>query len=242
MALNVRCISDLHDEFELDGGRAFYEAQDPTGVDVLILGGDITSDKKELAFQILSKKFKNILYVMGNHDFWRSHHQDTIIWAKQLEVKYPGVRVLDNNIVEIQGQRFLGGTLWTPEDKKSKHLERLMNDFWMINGGASQFIYSENVKTTKFLEDNVRDGDVVVTHHLPSWEAISDFWKGNSLNVFFANDLDHILYDKKVVWFHGHSHDSFDKVIGHSRVIRNPRGYTPNGLNRGFRPNMIVEI
>lgn len=243
MGVNIRLLSDLHTEFDFDHGRGFCEQQDPTGVDVLILAGDIVTEHNEIPFEILSKKFKNILYVLGNHDHWRKNWQKTFIWASQLETKYPGVRFLNNNIVELYGQRFLGTTLWTTEDPKNKHLERLMNDFWMIEGGASQFIYSENKKAVFFLEDNVIDGDVVITHHLPSWDAISDYWKGSNLNCFFANDLDHILYDKEATFLFGHTHDSTNnKKIGRSTLYCNPRGYTPSGLNREFNPKMIIGV
>jgi hypothetical protein len=46
------------------------------------------------------------------------------------------------------------------------------------------------------------------------------------------------------LWVHGHMHDSFDYVLGETRVVSNPRGYARNGVNENarFDPNMVVEI
>lgn len=239
----IRLLSDIHSEFDLDQGRGFCEQQDPTGVDVLVLAGDITVNHEETVFEVLSKKFKHILYVPGNHEYWHNHWQDTLMWASQLEIKYPNVKFLNNNIVNIDGRRFLGATLWTEEDQKNKHKEKFMNDFWMISGGASQFIYSENKKSEQFLRDNVEDGDIIITHHLPSYDAIVPRWQGNHLNCFFANNLDDILYSKKITWMWGHTHNSSYNVrLGNSVGYCNPRGYTPNGLNPEFDPKFIIDI
>ncbi len=43
------------------------------------------------------------------------------------------------------------------------------------------------------------------------------------------------------LWVHGHTHYSFDYMVGNCRVICNPRGYS-NIDNPDFNPNLVVEI
>jgi Icc-related predicted phosphoesterase len=42
------------------------------------------------------------------------------------------------------------------------------------------------------------------------------------------------------LWIHGHTHTSFDYMIGDTRVVANPHGYP--GENEEFNPSVIVEI
>jgi len=46
------------------------------------------------------------------------------------------------------------------------------------------------------------------------------------------------------LWIHGHTHDSFDYVVNGTRVVCNPRGYAPNGVNENarFDANLCVDV
>lgn len=44
------------------------------------------------------------------------------------------------------------------------------------------------------------------------------------------------------IWIHGHSHSSKDYYIGKTRIINNPRGYSPGELNKDFIDNLIIEV
>ena len=52
--------------------------------------------------------------------------------------------------------------------------------------------------------------------------------KDTIMNGGFASQLDdYISYRPQIkVWLHGHTHDDFDYMIDHCRVVCNPRGYT----------------
>ena len=84
---------------------------------------------------------------------------------------------------------------------------------------------------------------VVVTHHLPSWMSVHECLKGHSMNGAYASELgDEIVELKPDLWFHGHTHFSFDYMLGDTRIICNPRGYAPNYLNEDFIDDLIIEI
>jgi predicted phosphohydrolase len=235
-------MSDLHFEFMKDRGKAFCEAQDPAGVDVLCLAGDITTQCNEVGLSILASKFKHVLYVFGNHEYYNSNYNKILEWGRGLNAKYPNLHFLENDIVVIEGQRFLGTTLWTPDGLNNWQYEPMMNDFTTIWGGAKEFIYGSNTKAVKFLEDNTQDGDFVITHHLPSHENIKPPYIGNKLNIFFVNDLDHILYDKDLIWTAGHTHSSQKFKIGRTDFNCNPFGYVPSWTNPDFNDKYDINL
>lgn len=58
-----------------------------------------------------------------------------------------------------------------------------------------------------------------------------------------ASNLDDLVEASgAVLWVHGHTHASCDYRIGRTRVVCNPRGYHPDGLNSDFDPDFIVEV
>jgi hypothetical protein len=73
----------------------------------------------------------------------------------------------------------------------------------------------------------VRDGDVVITHHLPHQTSTPSFFVGSPLNRFFVADdaADLVAGAGARLWLHGHTHAPCDYVVGNTRVVCNPRGY-----------------
>ncbi len=72
---------------------------------------------------------------------------------------------------------------------------------------------------------------VVVTHHAPS---------SRSVHPVYAQDL--MDGDRVTLWQHGHMHESFDYDVYGTRLICNPRGYSPEALNPDFRPDFVVKV
>src|SRR5205814_1727426 len=74
--VRLQIMSDLHFEMHADGGAGLIRGLDPTGVDVLVLAGDITMAGRpanlQSVFEPLAKKYRHILYVPGNHEYYRS--------------------------------------------------------------------------------------------------------------------------------------------------------------------------
>ena len=74
--MNSRSMSDLHFEMHADGGAELIRELDPTGVDVLVLAGDITMARRYedlvSVLKPLARKYRHILYVPGNHEYYKS--------------------------------------------------------------------------------------------------------------------------------------------------------------------------
>lgn len=239
-------LSDIHLEWHKDYGQSFVKSIDSTDIDVLILAGDVfvwNYITCRESFINLCAKFPFVVYVPGNHEYYnrfnpRGQHKE----IQLLESLCPSLHILDNSLVEYKSARFLGSTLWFPYRQDESFAEMHMNDFYEIQGFRS-WVYDHHAKSVEWLQQNIKVGDVVVSHHLPSWSCISAQFQNSPLNIFFASNQDSIIYNNKPsLWVHAHSHDSLDIMIGSTRVLRNPFGYYGGAENSLFNPNLIVEI
>ncbi len=236
-------------EFYKDAGYSFVKNLPVDDAEVLILAGDSVVDYKDYfneAFEILCSKFKYVIRVLGNHDYYQGvSPQETLNSAKELQNKFSNLFVLENESVTLPDENknitFHGTTLWFSETPESAFYKIGLNDFRKIKTDYRWF-YKKHEDAVIFLDKNVREGDVVITHHLPSYGCISEKWVGDPMNCFYASNLNSLIERlKPSFWFHGHSHESFDQVIYDTRFIRNPAGYVVE-RNLRFNPNLIIEV
>lgn len=241
--------SDLHFEFHRDDGETL--ASEVSSEDVLVVAGDLCSSHMiGRSLTLLLRSHRHVVYVLGNHEFYGSSIPDVrdnlrVFQAEIEESRSPELgtlHVLDNSTCEIEGQRFVGTTMWFPRAPGIEFKERWLHDFSMIRDGNPS-IYEENRRALEFLADTVRSEDVVVTHHLPTEQSVSERWKGNPYNCFFLCDVEALVRDRQPrVWCHGHTHDSCDYRVGETRVICNPFGYAAREENPSFDSALTVEL
>jgi Icc-related predicted phosphoesterase len=236
-------MSDLHLEF----GKMEV---DPEPADVLILAGDITTNANMHWINEQAKKFEAVIFVPGNHEYYRGSLDATLV--KMRDRAAPNVHVLNNEVVEVKGQRFVGSTMWTNVNNYDPNIAlRVMNslnDFQYIRfGGAdgyankfSIFLWQELNRTAiSFLRINVRPGDVVITHHAPHKKTdIERYGVNNPINHLYGSDLTELIYlTQPVVWHHGHLHESFDFNVENTKILANPRGYANHNKYEGGNPD-----
>lgn len=249
--MNIGILSDLHFEHFYDHGADFISKLDPTGVDILALCGDIIPIIKcgTKPLEQLAAKFKEVVFVKGNHSLWSGGIQETIDTLNNLNTKLPNFHYLENNSITINGQRFLGATLWFDEQATKQadpYSWRDWSDFIAIKGGTtvvSNWIFNQNRETIDFLTANLQEEDVALFHHLPSFQCVAPKFKGSRYNCYFANNLDYLILERQPrLIVHGHTHCSVDLTIGKTRVIANPYGYHNKEENQEFNPNLIVKV
>jgi Icc-related predicted phosphoesterase len=265
--MKIQLASDLHLEF-----KGPYFDFNTVEKDVLVLAGDIHLGSKADEFIMTHLRKTDVVYLLGNHELYgQVVPKLKRAWAGPVTKRineeaetfgYPGrLHYLDNTVAEIQGVRFLGGTLWTDIPKEHvSMIERGMNDYhqsimrkgqdgWA--GGDIKMSVHNTVgwhrETVKFLTEELsKDFDgktVVVTHHLPSFKSVHPQYTGSILNHGFASDLDSLIEETQPdIWFHGHTHSNCDYKIGKTWVLCNPRGYHGYELNTGFRNDFVVEV
>ena len=245
--MKLQIMSDLHFEMHTDGGAELIRELDPTGVDVLVLAGDITMARhyEDLVsvFKPLARKYRHILYVPGNHEYYKSSPREVARNLAKLTKEFPEVVMPENDSVVIAGQRFIAGTMWFRPDPTSEPNKRFMHDFSLIQE-FEPWVYEQNAAFEKVLATHVEAGDVVVTHHLPAFDSVPARFARSAMNAFFVCDMaPQVREHQPKLWIHGHSHDRCDYLLGKTRIVANPLGYPnePRSLE-AFEPSFQVEV
>jgi len=247
--MKIKLISDLHVDCQADKGVGLLKdipADD--GHDLLIIAGDLCEVQNLDLFydtwETLSLKFKKIMYVTGNHEYWGGNP-----WTVDQTID----EVLEefNNVVRlkvgeshlINGQRFIGGTMWFP-DTGQKYEQKNFSDFMMIDNFRS-YVFKENEKFVKMFEKHgvAQRNDVVVTHHLPSHQLVDKMYKGFPDNQFFVCEMmEHIQRVQPVAWLYGHTHKQTNRIINRTWFVANPFGYPRESTNMFFDEKLVLEI
>jgi len=84
----------------------------------------------------------------------------------------------------------------------------------------------DTIKAT--VESNASNKYVVIGHHAPSKLSTKPRYQDDVMvNGAYSSDLSEFILDHPQikVWTHGHTHDTFDYLIGSTRILCNPRGY-----------------
>lgn len=251
------------EEFGLLGSDWLLKLPDPASYEVVILAGDIHVGVKGLYWA--EKTFsKPVLYLPGNHEYYGNRLERMAVEMRAC-AKELGIHYLDNDVLELDGVRFIGSTLWTdfelfgsdmPAISKALHAAKNgISDFngTIIYGTTGWYRPEQSVTlhrvSRQYITDKLAkpfDGKTcVITHHLPSMRSVSPHYAGDVLSAAFASNLDHLVVQADT-WIHGHTHDTFDYELGKCRVVCNPRGY-PDRLrdcyeNEDFVSCKIIEI
>lgn len=249
--MKYQIVSDLHLEFYDTADIQYEEFISKTDAECLILAGDICTCSPQLDkfLEHVSKEYKYIVYIPGNHEYYGGDIHATKILLKDMCSKYPNVHLLDNGVfIPNEETVILGTTLWSYIPEEHKHIVKNgMSDFYRIgnmtehrgfNIDDMNCLYLDNNK--KWLEEMLEsygDGNnsdeetnkyktiIVVTHHLPTFELIHPKYLGSQLNYAFANSGLESLIGQASVWVAGHSHSSAMKEINGCLCVTNPRGY-----------------
>jgi len=259
-------MSDLHLEF----GNLDVPKTDDDKNTILVLAGDIGIASKKYTyedfFEDMSAQFKEVIYIMGNHEHYHGKFPTSLYKLEEALARFPNVHVLEKETYIIDGVAFICASLWTSMDNCNPVLmeqARLgMNDYDLIRTGPLNEPWKRKLKPIDTTADHLAAVDfifkaisdqkinghkiVVITHQAPSWQSVAEEFKGEPLNGAYVSNLDdHIYVSAPELWIHGHTHVSFDYMIGDTRVLCNPRGYwsmSENDLNRNFNVHLDVEI
>jgi Icc-related predicted phosphoesterase len=262
----IHYVSDLHLE-GLQGRSDLTEVRPVEGSDVLVLAGDIVQLRQlgELArfIEPFTERGIPVLYVPGNHEYYRLRVPMLDRVRTELEA-IPGLYLLDDRALVLDGVRFLGSTLWSPlnpvEDgigvACDEVLRMHLNDFRMIrcDGGEAPMTPARmrtiHRQSWIWLRDALQElhhgPTVVITHFVPSPAGIAPQFAGSDLNGYFVADCRELMTADISLWISGHTHGSFslqDEVSG-LPLVCNPHGYHQHGKceNSDFDPKATVQV
>lgn len=257
--MKIQYVSDLHlERYEpSDMDVVFDKLIKPVG-DILVICGDlavikITKEVLEKFFRYFSPKFKDIIIINGNHEFYSSSFLETFLYLEKFfkNLNLPNIHYLENDEYILDDVVFLGTTLWSDiraakEFRVFLSIQLSISDYsqiWKIDEAYAehgytkymnikvndtQFLFDQNVK---WLEENLekyKDRTIVVlTHHLPSFKLVHKKYEGDIINYAFASNLDYLFekYPNILYWICGHTHSSQDIMINKTRCVINPAGY-----------------
>jgi Icc-related predicted phosphoesterase len=208
----------------------------------------------------VSFQFPHVIYIAGNHEFYHGKFPDAYTWLREETSVYPNVYFLEMESKEIEDVTFVGSTLWTNMNKGDpltiQICQQSMNDYRMIRDSSQGYSklkpltllgrHRENLVYIKqVVENDPNKKYVVVGHHAPSLLSTKPrYEKDWHLNGAYRSDLSEFILDHPQIklWTHGHTHDTFDYVIGSTRVVCNPRGYEGYEPDSGWDPNFTIDV
>jgi predicted phosphodiesterase len=234
--MRVAYCSDLHLEFDANSTPYLF-----VDAEVLILAGDVCEAKNIPVefFQSLCNFYDHVIYVAGNHEFYRSEYNKAIKLLSNIGID--NLHFLQNETVEIEGVVFAGCTLWSHIEPSERWFVGIgMNDYHLIRINDYDKHYrklspadtcAEHQRSVDWIR-SLSHVDVMITHHLPSFNSVATRYKTSQYNCCYATDLVDLLEDKQF-WVHGHTHDAYNYTENGCNVLCNPHGY-PNERADGF--------
>lgn len=200
-------------------------------------------------FRECCERFPRVVYVLGNHEHYSYDIQYTTSHLKR-ELAYDNLHILDDETLDIGEYTFVGVTLWTNMNEEDSltlyHVDSMMTDYRTIKNSARTLnewgkparltpedtvvLHNRSMDyVNHVVSDNTDKKYIVVGHHCPSFKSVHPKYANDKImNGAFASDLDDfIAYRPQIkLWTHGHTHEPFDYVIGETRIVCNPRGYS----------------
>ena len=236
--MKFQLVSDIHLESynELPDMKEFIIPKAPN----LILAGDICFIKHKLFtpfFERLSKMFKRIIYVLGNHEYYYflNYKMDTILSMETLLRNklspFKNIHVLQKSSLIIDNIVILGCTLWSYLSKKDfvsgmqilsqssfvKHRNQVLLRPTITN----KIHFDHKAWLTESLEKYKNRKVIVVTHYLPTLEAIDN--KFSFFNKAYYSNCDDLV-ERANAWCAGHTHTQKIIHVGETPLYINPIG------------------
>jgi hypothetical protein len=271
--MKIQLLSDLHLEV-----HPHFRPQPAPGAQLLVLAGDIGSYQAgsllagdDFGLERFSPKHgwpTPVLYVPGNHEYdnldFDAAHDRLRATCERLDITW-----LEREVLQRDGVRFIGTTLWADFDA-------LVTDSDRLDGSGARVLkkrekafraanyYIQKMGTTRRGEPLLADGwreqgleceqwlrhalaepfegcTVVVTHFAPSLRSADPRYGVTPGTAGFCNSLDELL-PLAQFWLHGHLHCQQDYVAGGCRVLANTLGYAARGEQEGFREQFLIDL
>jgi hypothetical protein len=198
--------------------------------------------------------------VAGNHEYYHGHWENSLEFLRAECGKHPWLHFLEDGEYVHGSTRFLGCTLWTDFTLNGDPARGMMdvecglNDYRRIRSAnpvswnlGGQEVRSRNWSSRKYLDERLTDRpdgvtqDIVVTHHAPHINSISQDYVEDHLRPGYATDLTAIMQEHRPrYWLHGHIHVPAAYTVDHTDVRSNPAGYPHmRGLGAHTQPLML---
>ena len=220
----IRPISDIHLEF----GSFDLPVIEGESEQILCINGDLnparclyevnlgTGRSTEAFFENIQDRFKDVLYISGNHEYYHGDvNTDDQLFKDICDIF--GYTFLQNGEhKDIDDTRFIGATLWSDFENQDPHSMMCcgdaMNDFKIISDSAHEpnlnrfyypgmkapFVpshalsrhYQHRTSIFNKLAETKGKKTVVMSHHAPSYQSISPSYRNSHVNGAYYSNLE----------------------------------------------------
>jgi len=229
---HAEIISDTHLnmwKYKSDQIVPIYSLQTPN----LILAGDIGDPDEQtlhLAIDLARQRYKRVIYVPGNHEFYgrepgsKKNPAAVISWFQRLDDQWSNFHFFYRRNEVFDGVRVLGATCWSTAPSMTT---------W------ANTISEEGRKDIQFLEQGLsmsKEPVLIVSHYPSTLRVVKDNFKGKITQFNYGQDLERMYRNPLHTWAFGHIHEKHDFTLPYSsslygngkvRLLCNPYGY-PN--------------
>jgi predicted phosphodiesterase len=282
--MNIQLLSDLHLE-----SHPHFVARPTPGADLLVLAGDIGSYQEGslLAGALDDRDFglarfsplpvsqggagwpTPVFFLPGNHEYDGLDFDATHARLRETCERL-GLVWLESQVLQWQGVRFIGSTLWSDFDalsaaqaaagtlsaqaqreareKAFRAANFYLSRYHALRQGQpmlAQAVREQGLQSQAWLRQALAEPfagpTVVVTHFAPSLLSGDPRYGLAPGTAGFCNALDDLLGQAQL-WLHGHLHCPSDYVKNGCRVVANPLGYAGKGEQDGFKPDLLIQI
>ncbi len=258
--MRIQFCSDLH--LEINEPKEFPELLEPVAP-VLALLGDIGDPESEVFDTFLDwccRRWSQVLFVPGNHEFWRMKPETkktihtVIARFRVLEERYKNLKFCwRQKLYSEDGVILLATPLWSrpaegviPHESEKAWVDRDRSfdreTLHKLHEADLQWLIHE-LKLAK------NQKVVVLTHYAPSLMLIDSRFIQHPDETLYASDLDTLLRPPIVAWACGHVHQSvqwlrdWETATGESGqvlITTNPCGYKYE--NPYYRKEAVLRI
>lgn len=218
--MKIWTLSDLHIDWSADQ----LPELDIPDHDVFVMPGDLANGDFDVVPWLMTlpeNVRRRMIYVPGNHDFYNIGIQPgrDRLWDI---ADATGIIVLDNGRVEIDGQGFVGTTLWTSLAEDA-WVEQACMDLVHIPGFSGNKYRRLHEEAVDFLDTATNPGDIVVSHHPPTAGGVAEGFLHNMHRMGListqCSDLgDLVERIEPLAWIHGHTHLKRSYVVNNVNV------------------------
>ncbi|MCM0217996.1 metallophosphoesterase [Bacteroides fragilis] len=252
--MNIQFVSDLHLEIPRNA-QYFQKEKIIPFADILILAGDTMCwDEGYLQdpfWDEISSTFAQVLVIPGNHEFYKGYDLASLRKSASGIIR-DNIHWYYNQSVVIDGVQIILSTLWSqiPSDI-SERIRNCCNDFTCIQYGGVPITIDKYNDENRFCRDYISkelekkySKRIIVSHHVPILEVISEQLQNSWYPALYANNLDELIRDNTIdYWIYGHSHQCRKSYRLHdTELVTNPCGYISKKENSQFDSNSIISI
>lgn len=265
--MKIQILSDLHNEFlrsnQSTSSHHWGGVIPITDADIVVLAGDIDTGKygAEWAIQESVRLSKPIVYVLGNHEFYRNEYNTLRNEISQL-CNGTDVHCLDCGVFINDDIRIIGATLWTDYEinthVQKEHamyiVEKSLADHKLIEFQTSEIkrrfmpldALSIHNKELRWIEEQLlkpfNGKTMIVTHHGPHPVCQHPGFPMSEITTAFHSDLSKLIDVYEIdLWVYGHTHSNLDVHVLNTRIVSNQAGY-PGENVKDFNDSFVLTL